>query len=64
MYREILTIEELENNNIESSTTTGFHPIVAFYEYDDIDSDIETDDCIENSAYCFPILISSKIEDF
>ena len=63
MFKEFLNLEEIEDTIKETSSESGFHPIVAFYEYDEIDNNIETNEYNDNSNYCFPIIFSTQIED-
>lgn len=70
MFKEILNIEDitntlnLEDQNVETTNNTSFHPIVGFYNYDDIENDEVYQEILDDdTSYTFPVLIIPEKED-
>jgi hypothetical protein len=62
-FDDISYSQNIQDELVETTNNTSFHPIVGFFNYDDFDNNEDNDDCPNDSSYAFPVLMFTEKQE-
>lgn len=62
-FQDTTTSEIIQEEIIETTNNTSFHPIVGFFNYEELENNELSEDYPSDNIYIFPVLMYTEKKD-